>query len=237
MIFRAHFIWYQGQPPERYAETIEDFKTLNPDFTVYIWDETKLLELLPKNPIFQRAIDQAPYIIQKIDIYKYIVLYLFGGIYMDLDVSFHKPFDNQFIQMINQHEVVFSNMRVYSLLPFKVVNNGIIIANQVKSLVFIDIIRNIPWNKMTGKNKDWAILETTGPFYLTGRMESDKRVLILPEHYLEGRPLVPWLGAGEGIYTTHLHHSNWMERWLYLWIFLLKYIVGVILLGLYIYLK
>ena len=169
--------------------------------------------------------------IQKIDIYKYIVLYYFGGIYLDLDIQINKPFDKDFYKLIEGSELVFSYMRIYSLLPFQVVNNGIIIANRIGSPIFIDIISKIPWDNMTYKNKDWAVLDTTGPFALGNIIKDHPSVLILQPDYLEGRPLVPWIGDSHGIYITHLHHSNWMEAWLYIWIFILKYIVAFLLFG------
>ena len=239
MIKKAHFIWFQGPPPQQYLPTIHKFKKLNPDFDIYVWNEQKLLELLNSFPLFKISIEKAPYMIQKIDIYKYIILYLYGGIYMDLDIDIIRPFDSDFYSMISvgSKDAVFSYMNVYSAIPFCVINNGIIIANVQNSSLFLDIIKNIPWDKMWKKNKDWAILETTGPFFLTKTLKKDNRVLLLDQKYLEGCPLIPWLGPKQGIYITHLHHSNWMEGWLYLWMFLLKYIVGLIILALYIYLK
>lgn len=225
MIKRAHFIWYQGPPPPKYLEVIRDFNLKNPDFTIHIWQQTTLEKLLKYSPdIFKKSIEQCQYMIQKIDIYKYAVLWQYGGIYLDLDISIHRPFDDNFFSMMVDVEVVFSKMRIYSLLPFWVINNGIIIANTKNSNVFLDIISIIPWEKAAFKNKDWAILETTGPFQLSRTLKANKRTLILDEEYLEGRPLVPWFRNTNGIYITHLHHSNWMDSWVYLWILCLKYI-------------
>ena len=108
----AHFIWFQGPPPSKYITTINNFQQKNPDFKIYIWSEKTLLPLLNRNHIFYNSIQKCEYMIQKIDIYKYVVLFYFGGIYLDLDIIIESSFSKNFLNDIYEYDLVFSKIKM-----------------------------------------------------------------------------------------------------------------------------
>lgn len=235
MIYFAHFIWFQGieHIPKDYLYTINKFKIYNPKFKIKIWSEKELINLLnnTNETIFNDCIKKCIHFIQKVDIYKWLILYKIGGLYLDMDISIHKQIDNEMLHIFNNNNLVLNYMQVWQYIPFKVVNNGIIWSKFNNSII-LDFLNSIPWDNQYFKNKDWEILDTTGPFQLTRWVNSNKNnILILHHKYFEGRPLV-YIKDQEGIYTTHLHHSKWMENWLYIFIFFLKNIFFII--GIYI---
>ena len=232
----AHFIWFQGinNAPKEYKISINKFKEYNPSFQIRIWSETELLDLLKntKENIFAESIQKCNHFIQKVDIYKWLILYKIGGLYLDMDISVHKPLDSSILAYFNNNDLVLNYMQVWQYIPFKVVNNGIIWCKKNNQLI-IEFMQTIPWDKQYFKNKDWQILDTTGPFHLSRWVNNikSKGIVVLEPHYFEGRPLV-YIKHQEGLYTTHLHHSNWMENWLYIYVFCLKkifFIIGIII--------
>jgi mannosyltransferase OCH1-like enzyme len=238
MINFAHFIWFQGinNIPKEYILNINRFKEFNPSFQIRFWSETELLELLNNTHenIFNYCIQKSTHFIQKIDIYKWLILYKFGGLYLDIDISIEKPLDLFILNIFNENDLVLNYMQVWSYIPYKVVNNGIIWSKPNNKWI-IQFLHTIEWDNHYYKNKDWIVLETTGPFHLSRQVEQQNinnvGIYILEPKYFEGRPLV-YIKDQRGIYTTHLHHSNWMENWLYMYVFFLKkifFIFGIII--------
>jgi mannosyltransferase OCH1-like enzyme len=236
MVYFAHFIWFQGinNTPKEYMVSINKFKKYNPTFQIRIWSETELLELMNNTveDIFRESINKCNHFIQKVDIYKWLILYKIGGLYLDMDILVHKPIDRYILDYFDNNDLVLNYMQVWQYIPFKVVNNGIIWCKSNNKMI-LDFLETIPWKKQYFKNKDWQILDTTGPFQLSRWINNinSKGVIVIEPQYFEGRPLI-YIKDQQGIYTTHLHHSNWMENWLYIYIYILKnifFITGVII--------
>jgi len=219
----AHFIWFQGTPPSKYLLTIEQFIEKNPNFSIYIWSEKTLLPLLKNNHIFHNAIQRCKYMIQKIDIYKYVVLYYFGGIYLDLDIVVESTFSDTFLNEINQYDLVFSKIKIFQYIPVDLINNGIIFAKKGSPLL-IKVVDDINWNQPFYKTKDWKVLDTAGPLYVT-RWCKENNIKTIDQKYVEGRPLFYLYNNNEykGKYITHLHHNNWMDNYLYLMVVIINY--------------
>ena len=104
--------------PQKYLENIEKFRNINPLFDVFIWSEVELLELLnnTNQPIFSYCIGRCKHFIQKIDIYKWLILYTKGGLYLDVDISVENTID---IDFLNIHLCIYNNE--FYLLMFLIV--------------------------------------------------------------------------------------------------------------------
>lgn len=230
----AHFIWYQGTPPAKYLETINMFQSKNPEFKIYVWNEQTLYPLLNITPIFKNAIEKCEYMIQKIDIYKYVVLYHYGGIYLDLDIRVEAPLSSEFLKDISNDDLVFSKIIMCPFLPIELVNNGIIFAKK-KSPLLIKIVEDIQWNQPFYKTKDWRVLDTAGPFYIT-RWCHKNNIKVIDQKYVEGRPLFYLLDDNyKGLFLTHLHHNSWMDSYLYIGVVLVNYSFYIFLFILFFY--
>jgi len=85
-----HQIWLQGENniPEDYPNYSGSWKEKNPEFTYIMWDNDMIVELIKKTfPQFMVIYDSYPKLVQKVDAAKYIILYHFGGIYIDMDLE------------------------------------------------------------------------------------------------------------------------------------------------------
>lgn len=93
---KFHWIWLGGKHPERhelpeqYRAFQESWLTMHPDWEYYVWTEADL-ETFPF--INKELFDAAKNYGQKSDIWRYEILYHFGGVYLDVDYECLKPID------------------------------------------------------------------------------------------------------------------------------------------------
>jgi mannosyltransferase OCH1-like enzyme len=94
---RIHFIWFRdlynahldiSAIPHDGSNTPALCRKYNPDFDIHVWNATEARTLLEEQyPWFLPTYDGYKHPIQRVDAFKYFVLWHYGGVYMDLDVS------------------------------------------------------------------------------------------------------------------------------------------------------
>lgn len=92
-----HFIWIQGENniPRDLKNNFENLKNLNKNYEIILWNDEKIRELLYKYPeileLYKNASDipgeNINYFATMSDIARWVIVYEYGGIYMDLDVE------------------------------------------------------------------------------------------------------------------------------------------------------
>ncbi len=87
---RLHFIWLGSPIPERCLKMIDTWKRHHPDWELFIWTELQIEHFHMAN---RQAFDAAKNYGEKSDIWRYEILYRFGGVYVDTDFECLKPFD------------------------------------------------------------------------------------------------------------------------------------------------
>jgi mannosyltransferase OCH1-like enzyme len=107
-----HQIWFQGYDnlPEHLQAYHLSWKNKHPDYRIIVWDEHSIYDLIhnTKNEIIINLYFSYGKMIQKIDFAKYVILYIFGGIYIDMDVNCLNSLDN--ILLNNSYECILSKM-------------------------------------------------------------------------------------------------------------------------------
>jgi mannosyltransferase OCH1-like enzyme len=69
-------------------------RKFNPTYKIHTWNATAAHEFIKTEyPWFLPTYDGYTYPIQRVDALKYMVLYHFGGVYMDLDIACRRPLD------------------------------------------------------------------------------------------------------------------------------------------------
>lgn len=78
--------------PNKYREHVRTFKINNPEFTYILWNNNKVKQLFnhPEIIIYKNYFDNASDHIIKCDFARYAIMYLYGGIYSDLDFYCNK---------------------------------------------------------------------------------------------------------------------------------------------------
>ena len=210
-----HQIWWQGMDklPEKYKRFNESWINHHPDWKIMYWDKNKIYDLIKFNyPTLKKIIDNYPYMIQKIDMAKYLILYHYGGFYVDMDTICHKSFKNLYlIKEFKNYDLVCSQMEIIPYL--KIVNNGIIFSKPRHPilLLLLNKLKNYQ-NKEFYQNHDLYIMQSTGPIFFHQMIDEFKTntVLILPETFFESCSLTDYQTCTKkGEYMTHHHTLSW----------------------------
>jgi mannosyltransferase OCH1-like enzyme len=87
--------WKSNSIPHKYIDLIESIKQKNPDYQYLFFTDNDIEHFLNINyPQYYQTYLNLPIKIQKIDFFRYVAIYHYGGFYMDLDMSCLKSFDD-----------------------------------------------------------------------------------------------------------------------------------------------
>lgn len=206
-----HQIWIQGSDniPANLLEMHNNCKNINNNFKYKTWDEEKIRKLLLKHfeKKYLETYDEYTVFAQKADFARYAILYIYGGIYMDMDMICKKN-----LSSFLQNQMFFTTYRLPHF--FKRYLNGIV-GSKPKHPVFEIIFRNIFTRKNMGKSITNAT--GTGLFYdsVTEYMENhptNNDITIVDYRYLD--PCHAFSGencANEctDCYVVHTSYSSW----------------------------
>jgi len=85
--------WYTTDLHPLVKQKIEEFKKLNPDYTYHLYNDNDMDNFV--NEHFKGEIaecyNKLNIIVAKVDFWRYLVLYKYGGVYLDMDSSIEKP--------------------------------------------------------------------------------------------------------------------------------------------------
>ena len=87
--------WKDNNIPDKYKESIKSVKKFNPDYKYIYMTDNDIEYFLKKHyPKYYKTYKKLPIKIQKIDFFRYIAVYHYGGFYLDLDIDVFKSFNN-----------------------------------------------------------------------------------------------------------------------------------------------
>ena len=132
-------VWMQGNKPYYIKENI---MKLNPNYTYNFFTEKDCIEYLRANftDTILSKFNQINNLAHKSDLFRYCYLLKEGGIYVDVDLNFHKSFDD--IIRISDYADMISSLGANSNNTYGECNNGFIITKPNNNL-FIYLINNI----------------------------------------------------------------------------------------------
>lgn len=87
MLSPVHMIWMQGEEniPARFQTNLELWREL---VDIKVWDGCMIRKLICQHfPQLLPTYDNYPIFVQKVDLGRYVILYLFGGLYLDIDTK------------------------------------------------------------------------------------------------------------------------------------------------------
>jgi hypothetical protein len=95
--------WKSDKIPSKYENLINSIKKYNPDYKYMFFTDNDIEVFLKKKYYhYYKTYLKLPLKIQRIDFFRYIAIYHYGGFYLDLDVLCLKSFDD-----LLQHECIF----------------------------------------------------------------------------------------------------------------------------------
>jgi mannosyltransferase OCH1-like enzyme len=108
-------VWktWSSKKPEMFSTYIESIKNKNPDYEYLFFKDEQIDDFLKTNyPKYYETYNKLPMNIQKVDFFRYVALYHFGGFYFDLDIQAIEPLDelldNECVFPID--EIIHKNM-------------------------------------------------------------------------------------------------------------------------------
>jgi hypothetical protein len=224
-----HQIWMQGKDciPTRLQEARATWKDLHPLYTVKVWDEPQL-EQLVHDTYWTVLISKCTTLIQRADIYRCAVLESEGGVYVDMDMYAIKSIEPLLQELDTQPQELalgktsFFGSPLHSLLA---VNNAWISAKPNstfwKTVYFPLVLGNLhQFTLLDMISPLYHVLKTAGPGAWT-RLSTDSRIKLVPKEFFyslkkvkqstltaEDKELLRPLS-----YAYHRQDSSWMKSW------------------------
>lgn len=218
-----HQIWIQGEAeiPAKFKDNIKKIKQTNPDYQYKLWDEIAIIQLVHQNKLWLETYYKLQYLHQKVDFAKYVILYKYGGIYLDIDSYTSKSLTSLLDDFYN-YDTIVSSMNLNSVEAYFTVgkkimlNNGVIIT-KINSKVMENLINDVSksTNDCSFYNSKYAcIMMTTGPQIFTKSLlkssSTPNLVKILPYYYLEPC-LRNTCDINKNTYVIHRHANSWLS--------------------------
>ncbi len=216
-----HQIWIQGEDniPPMYHKYINQIKSKHKKWRYILWDDIKIIKLLRQQKELIDTYYKLEYLHQKVDFARYVILYMLGGIYIDMDAYTVKPLDSLF-DKFKDYNLLVSKLNMNSLekniMQYNI-NNGIIISKK-GSVVLKDLIDTVTKNPHCESyhNKMACILATTGPYMFTQVMnkylkKNNKEIIALDHKYLEPCTLGV-CDETKDTYIKHMQEGTWYSN-------------------------
>lgn len=181
-----HQIWYAKKTPRpgvyvgpnKYLPNMVAFEKLHPDWTHILWTNDTIDWLLdqPRFRGYRELVDQMQHPIQVADIVRLLILYQYGGIYGDLDITPKQNFEPLLQAMTTEQMVIFHETDTPADLglPDCIINNFMVA--RPKGEVLLELVDNIDYLLPTHP-PTYSVLYLTGPraihTYLFGVCEEE----------------------------------------------------------------
>ena len=212
-----HQIWLQGSEviPEHYKEYQRSIIYKHPEWEYYLWSESSINQILTSDQL--EVYNSMIYLHQKVDYARYIILYLYGGVYIDMDVKAHQPLDT-LLERFGNHNLIISKTNsnyIENMIGCggnkHCLNNGIIFSckgNDNLGELIAHINNNYDCPEWLPR--ELCIQHTTGPIKFTDLLNNKPDVLILDPEFLEPC-LLGKCDITDNTYLEHSHGLSWVN--------------------------
>lgn len=190
-----HQTWKTTEIPEKWVGARQACMDLHPEYEFKLWTDESARELIEKEyPCLLETFDRYPYGIQRADAIRYVLLYLYGGLYIDLDIECKKPLD-----FLRQYSFVMpQTMPVGFSNDFLGSSKGHPFAKQLAD--------NLPKWRVNLLWKYPTVMFSTGPMFVTlqASLYARRRELSIISANMYGK----YANSSEAIFV-HLFGSSW----------------------------
>ncbi len=185
-----HQIWsgIDGELPYFFKMLGNTWRYHHPNWEYRLWDNDKINKFIfDFYPEYSEKYNNFKYNIQRWDAIRYLILYKFGGLYVDFDYECIKPID----QLIKNIECCFSCEPEQHCIYFgknTLFNNALIGCNPENDFIkkIISEVFN-PVDPHKHQDRNMEVLVSTGPLMLTNlyeKYELKKRIYLIPAYYV-----------------------------------------------------
>lgn len=206
--WRSNAIWNAYQP---------SWQSLHPTWHYKFWTDQANEDFVKcKFPEYYDLYCKLPYMINRVDMVRYLYMYEFGGWYVDLDCQCLKSFDDlalPFVRENGQKDMVILGQ--HTIMGRRVLECAVI-GSSPKHWIWRRVIQHIAvslekYGSCCCCVRSWRIINTTGPFMLTRCIEEcnelNPGVCVVGEDYF-----YPQHHRHNSItYCTHYSVRSWVD--------------------------
>lgn len=157
-----HQVWEgRTEPcmPTRLQILARTWREQNPGWEYHLWNGEEMDELVKKYfPEYLSMYRSFPYNVQRWDTIRYMILYVYGGVYTDLDTECFKPINplvEEITMGIGEEPPVKEN--------FTCMGNAFMVSEKACS-GWLTILEDIQLNTSEKESSMMTIMDSTGPF-------------------------------------------------------------------------
>jgi inositol phosphorylceramide mannosyltransferase catalytic subunit len=204
--------------PKVFAECQKTICELHPDFEYRFYtDEDMYAEVQTNFPEYYDEFIKLPRMIMKIDMFRYFLMYRYGGLYADMDYMMFKPFD-----MLNEEIVIPCNREDNNVVTC--LGNCVFASrpNHPFWKTVIDSLFTLDRKRLTKDSDVEAHIHGTGPMFLyhmwTGwvRLHPDTNEVNVPRRHLFHPPTdiqaIQKFRENKISYGMHMCTGEWRNR-------------------------
>ena len=169
-----HFMWYSQDSshynsiPDNYKKYVKTWAENNKDYKIIIWTVENIQKEILQTDIFKKykKTFDIMHHIEKCDLLRYIILYMYGGIYSDLNNLCNQNISRLLINRTLglSFEPMEHNIIVFNNTKQELITNSFLISSK-RNKFWIDFLNFI--NNFYFKNRDNSyVLINTGPYIL-----------------------------------------------------------------------
>jgi mannosyltransferase OCH1-like enzyme len=184
-----HQTWRDADLPPPFAQLAASWRRHHPQWQWRLWTDADNRAFVAGHfPAMMALYDSYPNPIQRVDMVRYLILYVHGGLFVDLVLEALRPLDDLVKNDCSFGAEPAENCAVHAMNlilsnAFMAVRPG----HPFLRLVIDSLAEANSFARAAGLDRNRAILETTGPFYLTRCYETytdADTVTILPPELL-----------------------------------------------------
>jgi len=226
-------VWMQGYdniPKKIFKENVRNWQLLNPDWNYYFLDEKSLRENCRQfSPECLKTFDSFDVMHLKIDFGRYVTLYLYGGIYCDMDMyafrslsgsehvqEFIKPFESGETPHVLGVSIInvsrFETLAIYSMIT-SFINNSVMLSTAKNPVLYEFITQIIKKSRNIQSQSDYnKIQELTGPIALNKFIyDNNINVYKFPHYIFEPAPAVGDADIRDSTIAIHKMELSWLS--------------------------
>jgi mannosyltransferase OCH1-like enzyme len=202
-----HQTWKTNKIPDNWKKAVDSCKTEHGDYKYILWTDATMKEFMKNEyPSYYDLYKNYKYNIQRCDVFRYFVLYKYGGIYLDMDILCKKKLDTYL-----KYNIVLSKSSNVSTFT----NSFFMSEPNNKFIKFcIDNLNNYR-DSLWFLGKHMHIMSSTGPIYLSNiihkyGLNNIKNSYVLTNDEFAGDCCICNEGTCKGgIYFKHIKGQSW----------------------------
>lgn len=215
---QIHLVYKTYDLPEDYRSFLNIIKEFHPFWNVQVYDDMDARQIIARElPGMLPIYDAYERDIQRADLFRLAVVYLYGGFYMDFDMLCLKNMDAlcQYALVLGEEKTLSDEecVKLGHQFPLRIANY--MFGSGPRHPFWLDVLQEAEKRSHARVLREEDVLQTTGPGLLTdvyhqvGSTYPDIELLMNPD-----KKCMKWcerISCHFGDYAAHLHQGKW--RW------------------------